>query len=95
MMPQRRSFHERTYMIGTPTRLPAFDGEPFIAALEERGIEQADPDYIAANVPRLRRLIAALQERVYELTQLQYRARVVLERHEPDCTTCKRQRRRQ
>lgn len=81
--------------MGKRTRLPAFDGEPFIAALEEYGIEQADPDYIAANVPRLRRLIAALQERIYELTQLQYRARLVLDRHEPDCETRKGQRRGQ
>ncbi|MCY2927445.1 MAG: hypothetical protein NT031_18815 [Planctomycetota bacterium] len=73
------------------TRLPAGDGEPFIAALEEHGVEAGDPDYVAANVPKLRRLIGDLQDRIYELSQLQYRARVVLDRHEPDCSTRRKQ----
>lgn len=76
-----------------PTRLPMQDGEPFIATLEQYGIEQADPDYVAANVPKLRKLIAALQERIHELTLLQYRARVILDKHEPDCETRRKGRR--
>ena len=46
-----------------------------------------DPDeeaeFIEANMPRLECLIGLLQDRAYELAQLQYRARVVRDRHEP------------
>jgi len=64
------------------TRLPWHDGEPFIAKLEQ-AIDEGNCHFIEANMPRLERLIGLLQDRCGELTQLQYRARVVRDRHEP------------
>ena len=64
------------------TRLPYRDGEPLIEALE-RAQEQGDLDVVTARMPALERLIARLQEHAHELAQLQYRARVIRERHEP------------
>ena len=39
--------------------------------------------FIEANMPALERFIRQYEERVYELVQLQYRARVIRDRHEP------------
>lgn len=64
------------------TNLPVHDGEPFIAALE-RASEAGNADYVAANLDRLERLIGQPQDRAAEIVTLQYRARVVRERHEP------------
>lgn len=47
------------------TRLPINDGEPFIATME-RASEEGDADFVAANMDRLERLIARLQDRAYE-----------------------------
>ena len=63
-------------------KLPPLDGEPFIEKLEQ-GIEDGEGDYIEANMPRLREGIRLYQERIAKLSQLQYRARVVQDRHEP------------
>lgn len=72
-------------------KLPYRDGEPFIAKLEQ-GVEAGDADFIEANMPQLEKLIALYQDRIHELAQLQYRARLVRERHEPPAS--KRQRRK-
>ena len=65
-----------------PTKLPMHDGEPFIAKLEQ-AIEDGGAAFVEANMPRLKQLIKKLQDRAYEIAQIQYRARVVRERHEP------------
>ena len=62
-------------------RLPVHDGEPLIAAME-RASDEGDVDFIEANMPRLGRLIAQLQDGACELAELQGRARVVRDRHE-------------
>lgn len=58
------------------------DGEAFIARLEQ-SIEEGNADHVEANMDRLERLIAQYQDRIYELTSLQYRARLIRDRHEP------------
>jgi hypothetical protein len=58
------------------------DGEPFIARLEQ-AVEAGDADFIEANMPRLERLIGLLQERAHQLAQLQCRARLIRDAHEP------------
>ena len=65
-----------------PTKLPMNDGEPLIARLEQSQ-EDGDADHVEGNMERLERLIAQYQDRVHELTDLQYRARLVRDRHEP------------
>jgi predicted short-subunit dehydrogenase-like oxidoreductase (DUF2520 family) len=64
------------------TRLPINDGGEFIAGLEA-ALAKGDVDYIERHLPRLERLIAQYQIRIYELAQLQYRAMQIRERHEP------------
>ena len=65
------------------TRLPPpQDGEPFVAKLEQ-AIEEGDADFIEANLPALERLIARLQTRAHEIAEMQHRARVIRDRHEP------------
>ena len=65
------------------TRLPYLDdGEAFIANLE-RAIEAGDAEHVEQNMPRLECLIGLLQQRTHELARLQYRARLVRDRHEP------------
>lgn len=64
------------------TKLPWHDSERFIAKLEQ-AIDEGNADFIEANIPRLEEIIGLLQDRTYELTQLQYRARAVRDRHEP------------
>ena len=61
-------------------RVPERD--PLIASLE-RGIDDGRPDFIGANIPRLEKLIADLQEASLRLARLQHRARIVRDRHEP------------
>jgi len=58
------------------------DGELFLAKLEEAQAE-GNTDFVAAHMPRLEQLIACYMDRTYELAQLQYRARMVREHHEP------------
>ena len=64
------------------TRLPINDGEKFIAGLEA-ALAEGDVDHIERHLPRLERLILQYQNCIYELAQLQYRAMMVRERHEP------------
>lgn len=73
------------------TRLPPADGEPFIERMEE---EQAacNLEFVSANMLRLERIIALYQERIYELAQLQFRARSIRERHEPEAPMRKKKR---
>ena len=63
-------------------KLPYLDGTPFITRMEQ-AIEAGDADFVEANMPRLESLIARYQDRIHELAQLQYRARLVRDRHEP------------
>jgi len=64
------------------TRLPPLDGKPFLAKLEEAQAE-GDADHVERNMPRLEQMIGLYQDRAYEIAQLQYRARLVRDRHEP------------
>ena len=54
----------------------------FIAKLEQ-AIDEGNADFIEANMPRQEEIIGLLQDRSHELAQMQYRARVVRDRHEP------------
>ncbi len=63
-------------------KLPFRDGEPFIETCE-KAAEAGDADFIEMNMDRLEELIARFQDRVYQLTKLQQRAREVRDRHEP------------
>jgi hypothetical protein len=67
------------------------DGEPFIARLEA-ATEAGDADFIEVNMPKLERLTALYQERLHELAQLQYRARVICEQHGPPASARRRNR---
>lgn len=58
------------------------DGELFIARCE-KALAEGDAAFLECAMPRLEGLIARLQERAYELAQLQYWARMVREKHEP------------
>ena len=69
-------------MVQNMTKLPFQDGEPFIETCE-KAVEAGDADFLEANMDRLEELIARFQDRVYELTKLQQRARDVRDRHEP------------
>lgn len=62
-------------------RVPMHDGERFIAKLEQPS-EVGDADFVAANMHRLEKLIAQLQDRGYEIAKLQGRARAVRDRHD-------------
>jgi len=64
------------------TNLGYRDGLSLIEALE-RAQEEGDLDTVSARMPAIERLIARLQERAYELAHLQYRARMIREKHEP------------
>ncbi len=57
-------------------------GEAFIARCEAESAA-GNADFIGANMAKLEALIAHLQKEAYELSQLQYRARVVRDQHEP------------
>ena len=58
------------------------DGKTFVERLE-RAQAEGDADAVSRNVDRLRQLIATLQDKSQELADLQYRARSILEQHEP------------
>ena len=53
-----------------------------VPGVVEQTIGEGNADFVGANMPRLQELIGLLQERCHELAQLQYRARVVRDRHE-------------
>jgi len=53
--------------------------EPFPTALEQ-GQEESDVSYLWANMPKLGKLIAELQEKQFQLADLQYRARSIRDR---------------
>jgi hypothetical protein len=63
-------------------KLPFQDGEPLIETCEKAS-EAGDADFIEANMDRLEDLIARFQDRVYQITKLQQRAREVRDQHEP------------
>ena len=52
---------------------------PFLKALEQ-GQERNDVAYLSANLPKLEKLIAELQEKQFQLADLQYRARSIRDR---------------
>jgi hypothetical protein len=57
-------------------------GQSFLAQLEQ-SVADGNADTIGANVPALRKLIGQYQDRIFELANLQFRARQILEQHEP------------
>lgn len=67
------------------TQLPMQDGEPFIRKLEEAQAV-GDLEFVGDNLPRLGRLIGLFMARIHELNLLEYRARLIRERHEPAAT---------
>ena len=64
------------------TTLGYLNGELFIAAME-KAQDEGNLDFVQANKPRLERLFARYMDRTHELAQLQYRARMIREHHEP------------
>jgi hypothetical protein len=62
--------------------LPIADGTAFLKTLEQ-AVEDGNPDLIAANLPKLKRYIRMYQDRIYQLAATQFRARTILEQHEP------------
>lgn len=64
------------------TQLPMHDGEPFIRKLEEAQAA-GDLDFVGDNLPQPERLIGLFIDRIHEQNQLEYRARLVRESHEP------------
>lgn len=65
-----------------PTKRIYRDGELFIAKMEQ-ALDEGGIEFVEANMPRLERLIARLQDRQYEVAQIMHRAMMVRERHEP------------
>ena len=63
-------------------RPPPLRFGPFVAKLEEAQAE-GRPDLIAANMPRLARLIPECMEWQVKIAELEQRARIVRDRHEP------------
>ena len=61
---------------------PPQDGEPFVAKLEQP-IEEGDADFVGANMPALENLIVRHQARAHGIPEMQHRARIVRDRHEP------------
>ena len=68
------------------TKLPFQDGERFIETCEQ-AVQEGDAGFISKNLPKLQKLIGQYQDRAYELAQLQHRARVVVDQHEPSAET--------
>ena len=69
------------YNPAMPTQSP-LRWEPFIVKLEAAS-ERGDADFVAANMTRLEQAIAELMHYQHKLAELQYRARLVRDRHEP------------
>ena len=63
-------------------QLGYLDGEPFIAQMEQ-AVQDGDADLVAANMLRLRQLIDDYAMRMYEIAQLSFRARTIVQQHEP------------
>ena len=68
--------------MGKPTQIGYLDHERFIATME-RASEAGNADCVSANLDRLERLIGQLQDRGYEIAELQGREPAVRDRHEP------------
>ena len=64
------------------TGLPIGDGETFVIMLEPAATD-GNAEIIGANLPRLRALVAQLQERATEIALLANRERLLIEQHEP------------
>ena len=75
-----------------PTKLPPNDGAAFIAKLEHAA-EKGNTEFVEANLPALENLIARLQDRAHEVADMQYRARLIRDRHEPPAKKRERQQR--
>ena len=56
--------------------------EPFVAKMEQAQVE-GHLDFVEANMPRLERLIAECMEWQVKIAELERRARIVRDRHEP------------
>ena len=48
--------------------LPIADGTAFIETLEQ-GVAEGNPDFIAANLPKLKRCISMHQDRIHQLVK--------------------------
>ncbi len=64
------------------TPLPIADGVAFIETLEQ-AVKDGNPDLIAANLPKLKRYISMFQDRNFQLSEIQQRARIIEQQHEP------------
>ena len=62
--------------------LPIADGTAFIKTMEQ-AVAEGNPDFIAANLPKLREYIRMYQDRVHQLSLIQFRARSIIDQHEP------------
>ena len=62
--------------------LPLGDGVEFIRKLE-RAVEDGNPDLISTNLPKLKHYTKLYQDRMDQLTKIQFRARSIIEQHEP------------
>ena len=62
--------------------LPLADGVEFIKMLE-KAVADGSPDLVSANMPKLIRYVKMYQDRIYQLSQIQFRARSIIDQHEP------------
>ena len=68
--------------MGKRTQIGYQDHERFIVVAMERAGDEGNAVFVAANTERLETLIRQLQDRAYELADLQYRARIIRDQHE-------------
>ena len=67
-----------------PVKLPLADGLPFIETVEKAlAAEMPDTRYIDEVIPKLEKLAEQYQTRIFQLAQLQFRVRTILDQHEP------------
>jgi len=63
--------------------LPSLDdGLPFIEMLEQ-AVEDGNADLVSAKLPKLIRFIKMYQGRIYQFVKIQFRARSIIDQHEP------------
>ena len=62
--------------------LPVMDGVPFLETCEQ-AIVDGNAGFISANLAKVRRFVVMYQNRIYQLSPIQFRARGIIEQHEP------------
>ena len=62
--------------------LPVLDGVAFLQTCEQ-AIEDGNADYVSVSLPKLKTYVSMYQDRIYQLSQIQFRARSIIEQHEP------------